>query len=191
MGSFSFRRADKTTKQANFVSSEFGGDTMKILIPQEFVEHYGCKFIKSKYYDYGRIYFNSNNKKNEPILIDLYGLIAFLNRDMPMPTIYGETHEGKIKDYYRIDGKGGFEDTTYDDNRSIGIALACYAKDHRKCKYKLKICSPSYKGKYEDLLAFSMGDNAQGWSKEYWDSRLYNGMTIEEVYEKECVLTEP
>lgn len=188
MGSFSFRRADKTTKQANFVSSAFGGDTMKILIPKEFVEHYGGEFIKSKYYDYGRVHYTHNNKSIE---LDLYGLIAFLNRDMPMPTIYGETYNGKIKDYYRIGGKGGFEDTNNDFNRSIGIALACYSKDHRKCKYKLKICSPSYKGKYEDLFAFSMGDNAQGWSKEYWDSRLYNGMTIEEVYEKECVLTEP
>lgn len=180
MGSFSFRRADKTTKQANFVHT----DTMKVLIPKEFVEHYGCDYIKSRYYNYGIIYYGG-------VKIDLYGFIAFLNRDMPMPTIDGKSYKGLIKDYYHIIGMGGLTDTTDDFNRKIGIALACYAKDHKKCNYKLKICSPKYKGKYEDLLAFSMGDNAQGCSKEYWTTRLYNGMTVADVYEMDCILTEP
>lgn len=185
MGSFSWRRADKSTKQANFISDYMvGGDTMKVLIPQEYVKHYG-EYIKSKYYDYGRIFLKD-------ICIDLYGLLAYMNRDMDMPTIDGIVYGGKIKDHYRIQGDGGYNDTNDDFNRRIGIALGCYTKDHRNCKYKLKICSPSYRGKYEDLLAFSMGDNAQGWQREYWENLApWSDKTIEEIYDKECVLTEP
>lgn len=43
MGSFSWLRADRTTKRSNIV----GGDSYKILIPKEF----GGGFIKDIYYD--------------------------------------------------------------------------------------------------------------------------------------------
>ena len=47
MGSFSFTRADKTTKRKNLVY----GDHYKILIPEEF----GGGYIKYTYYDYGYV----------------------------------------------------------------------------------------------------------------------------------------
>ena len=48
MGSFSWLRADKTTKRKNLTK----GDRYKILIPKEF----GGGFIKDTYYDYGYVF---------------------------------------------------------------------------------------------------------------------------------------
>ena len=80
MGSFSFLRADRCTKQRNLVL----GDTYKILIPRKL----GGGYIKDKYYDYGII--NENHKaiyvdekgNKYPlgeIKGDLYGLLAWFN----------------------------------------------------------------------------------------------------------------
>ena len=65
MGSFSWMRADKTTKRSNLTC----GDKYKILIPQEF----GGGFIKDTYYDYGYVFYDTDHKA------DLYGILAYWN----------------------------------------------------------------------------------------------------------------
>ena len=82
MGSFSFTRADRSTKRANLT----WGDKYKILIPQEF----GGGYIYDEYFDYG--YINYDNKafyfkpNGEKIKIegvgDLYGVLYYLNASM-------------------------------------------------------------------------------------------------------------
>ena len=62
MGSFSWLRADKTTKRKNLTE----GDRYKILIPKEF----GGGFIKDTYYDYGYVFHGTENEA------DLYGILA-------------------------------------------------------------------------------------------------------------------
>ena len=64
MGSFSWTRADKTTKRSNLTD----GDVYKILIPKEF----GGGFIKDRYYDYGLVFEYDDTKENA----DLYGILA-------------------------------------------------------------------------------------------------------------------
>ena len=65
MGSFSWLRADRTTKRSNIA----GGDSYKILIPKEF----GGGFIKDIYYDYGYVFHGTENEA------DLYGILAYWN----------------------------------------------------------------------------------------------------------------
>ena len=65
MGSFSWLRADKTTKRKNLTK----GDRYKILIPKEF----GGGFIKDTYYDYGYVFHGTENEA------DLYGILAYWN----------------------------------------------------------------------------------------------------------------
>ena len=68
MGSFSWLRADKTTKRSNLTD----GDVYKILIPQEF----GGGYIKDTYYDYGCVFEYDDAKENA----DLYGILAYWNK---------------------------------------------------------------------------------------------------------------
>lgn len=65
MGSFSWLRADRTTKRSNLTK----GDRYKILIPKEF----GGGFIKDTYYDYGHVFHGTENEA------DLYGILAYWN----------------------------------------------------------------------------------------------------------------
>lgn len=67
MGSFSFTRADKTTKRKNLVY----GDRYKILIPEEF----GGGYIKDTYYDYGYV---MRTKKGK-MLIYVVSLLIGIN----------------------------------------------------------------------------------------------------------------
>ena len=68
MGSFSWMRADKTTRRSNLVM----GDRYKILIPEEF----GGGFIKDTYWDYGCVFHDDNTKEDA----DLYGILAYWNK---------------------------------------------------------------------------------------------------------------
>ena len=157
MGSFSFMRADKTTKQLNFVD----GDAVKMLIPQEF----GGGFFKGYYDDYGII---KNKDRTESV--DVYEVLAFWNREEIMK-------DGKkIKDKLSCDKDSFYKtypnETFYTiSNRSYGIII--YFEDLRRrekgkgvlLKYPLKLVSASYKGTYEDLDGISEDDPSQGFEK--------------------------
>lgn len=174
MGSFSFYRADRSTKKANFVT---GVDKMKLLIPHEFVEHYGAESFCVAYHDYGRL--EVTKPTGETVELDVYGFLAYVNRDM-------EYNGATVKDSYEV-SDDGWADTCVQDNRCIGITLGCYAKDMVKCKYPLKLVSASYRGKYEDVPYFSTSDGKQGWGAEYWDgAKPYDTKTVREYCDENC-----
>lgn len=144
MGSFSWLRADKTTKRSNLTD----GDRYKILIPQEF----GGGFIKDIYYDYGKV-FHYDEKKEDA---DLYGILAYWNKCDGM--IYdGNEYPSTMED---ILNRGN---TCLQSNRCKGIY---FPKD--ELKYPLKLVSVSYKGTYEECDMVSVNDPNQGFGKSYW-----------------------
>ena len=147
MGSFSWLRADKTTKRKNIT----WGDSYKILIPEEF----GGGFIKDTYYDYGKVFYGTDKEA------DLYGILAYWNKCEGM--IYnGEEYPSTMKDILE---RGN---TCLQDNRCNGIDIGCYDEDIDKLKYPLKLVSASYKGTYEECEMRSYGDPEQGVCKTYW-----------------------
>lgn len=151
MGSFSWLRADKTTKRSNLTD----GDVYKILIPQEF----GGGFIKDTYYDYGYVFEYDDTKENA----DLYGILAYWNKCEGM--IYeGDKYPSTMKDILE---RGN---TCLQSNRCKGIDI-CY-ENHTECidklKYPLKLVSVSYKGTYEECDMVSYSDPNQGFGKSYW-----------------------
>ena len=149
MGSFSWTRADKTTKRSNLTD----GDSYKILIPQEF----GGGFIKDIYCDCGYVFEYDDTKENA----DLYGILAYWNKCDGM--IYdGEEYPSTMKDILE---RG---QTCLLSNRCKGIDIGCYDEQIDKLKYPLKLVSASYKGTYEECDMRSYGDPEQGFYKTYW-----------------------
>jgi len=149
MGSFSFKRADKTTKRSNLTY----GDRYKILIPQEF----GGGFIKDTYYDYGWVFEFDDTKESA----DLYGILAYWNKCDGM--IYdGDEYPSTMEDILK---RGN---TCLQENRLKGIDIGCYDHQIDKLKYPLKLVSASYKGTYEECNMRSYGDPEQGLCKTYW-----------------------
>lgn len=149
MGSFSWLRADKTTKRSNLVD----GDRYKILVPKEF----GGGFIKDTYYDYGYV-FHYNDKYEDA---DIYGILAYWNKCPGM--IYdGDEYPSTMEDIL-IRGK-----TTLQGNRCKGIRIGCDDSQIDRLKYPLKLVSVSYKGTYEECVGRSYGDPWQGYKKTYW-----------------------
>lgn len=147
MGSFSWMRADKTTKRSNLTC----GDVYKILIPQEF----GGGFIKDTYFDYGYVFYDTGHEA------DLYGILAYWNKCDGM--IYdGEEYPSTMKDILER-GK-----TCLQNNRCKGIDIGCYDEYIDKLKYPLKLVSASYKGTYEECNMRSYVDPEQGFRKTYW-----------------------
>lgn len=147
MGSFSWTRADKTTKRSNLTY----GDSYKILIPEEF----GGGFIKDTYYDYGYVFYGTDKEA------DLYGILAYWNKCDGM--IYdGEEYPSTMKDILER-GKTGLQ-----NNRCKGIDIGCYNEQVDKLKYPLKLVSASYKGTYEECDMRSYSDPEQGFCKTYW-----------------------
>lgn len=147
MGSFSWLRADKTTKRSNLTD----GDSYKILIPQEF----GGGFIKDVYYDYGYVFYDTDHEA------DLYGILAYWNKCDGM-IFNGEEYPSTMKDILE---RGN---TCLQNNRCKGIDIGCYDEDIDKLKYPLKLVSASYKGTYEECEGKSYGDPEQGFRKTYW-----------------------
>ena len=147
MGSFSFLRADKTTKRKNLTE----GDKYKILIPEEF----GGGYITDTYYDYG-IVFNNSDKE-----ADLYGILAYWNK------CEGMQYEG---DSYPFSMDEILErgNTSLQENRCKGIRIGCHDKDMKNLKYPLKLVSESYVGTYEDCNMVSFDDPEQGFYPTYW-----------------------
>lgn len=149
MGSFSWLRADKTTKRNNLTD----GDRYKILIPKEF----GGGFIKDTYYDYGEVFEYDDTKENA----DLYGILAYWNKCEDM-IFDGDEYPSTMED---ILSRGN---TCMQTNRCKGIEIGCYDEQVDKLKYPLKLVSASYKGTYEDCDGKSYGDPHQGFYKTYW-----------------------
>jgi len=152
MGSFSWTRADRTTKRSNLTE----GDSYKILIPKEF----GGGFIKDKYYNYGYVFYGTENKA------DLYGILAYWNHCNDMIYDYDhypETMEEILK----------YGNTLHPNNRCKGINIGCYDRQIDRLKYPLKLVSASYKGTYEDCKGRSYIDPNQGFFKGYWAGSDY------------------
>lgn len=149
MGSFSWLRADKTTKRNNLTN----GDRYKILIPKEF----GGGFIKDTYFDYGYVFYHDDTKKNA----DLYGILAYWNKCDGM-IFDGDEYPSTMQDILE---RGR---TCDQNNRCKGIDIGCYDKQIDKLKYPLKLVSASYKGTYEECDMRSYGDPNQGFYKTYW-----------------------
>lgn len=148
MGSFSWTRADRTTKRKNLTD----GDVYKILIPKEF----GGGFIKDTYFDYGYVFWGTDHEA------DLYGILAYWNGCEGM--IYdGDEYPKTMKDILE---RGNTHNQT---NRCKGIDIGCYDDQVKKLKYPLKLVSASYKGTYEDCDMRSYSDPEQGFHKTYWD----------------------
>ena len=175
MGSFSWLRADMTTNRANLSM----GDSYKILVPIEF----GGGYIKDKYYDYGYVNYEDNEKKavyvnakGEKYTLtnehDLYGILAWWNKDK---------FDGDMK--YILE----CVKTCEDNIRYKGIEIGCYANQINKLKFPLKLVSASYKGTYEDCDMRSYSDPDQGFAKKNWDSKVwYSDETYADCYYK-CV----
>lgn len=161
MGSFSWLRAEMTTKRANITD----GDKYKILIPK----FLGGGYIVDTYEDYGDI--NSYNnavyvdaKGNKTSLegfgtADLYGLLFYFNKpDSDLLPIKAENVLNILKN-----GK-----TSNQKVRHEGIEIGCYAKDIDKLKYPLKLVSMSYKESYENCPGKSYSDPEQGFGAYEW-----------------------
>ena len=168
MGSFSWIRADKTTKRKNLTY----GDVYKILVPKEF----GGGYIKDVYEDYGYVFspeFNNKNRyyvnaygdklevKSEWINNDLYGILAYWNGCEELKFI------GDKKPEHMIDILS-YGQTNLQTNRCMGIDIGCYDYQVNKLKYPLKLVSASYNGTYEDCKMRSYSDPDQGFYKTYW-----------------------
>lgn len=149
MGSFSWLRADKTTKRNNLTE----GDRYKILIPKEF----GGGYIKDTYYDYGEVFEYDDTKENA----DLYGILAYWNKCDGM-NFDGDEYPSTMQDILE---RGH---TCYQENRCKGINIGCYDYQVDKLKYPLKLVSASYKGTYEECQMRSYSDPNQGFCKTYW-----------------------
>ena len=149
MGSFSWLRADKTTKRRNLVK----GDKYKILIPVEF----GGGYIIDTYYNYGYVFEYDSTKPNA----DLYGILAYWNKCEGMQ-FEGAEYPSTMQEILE---RGN---TCKQDNRSKGVHIGCYKKDRGKLKYPLKLVSVSFKGTYEECEGKSYTDPKQGFFKTYW-----------------------
>ena len=147
MGSFSWLRADKTTKRKNLTD----GDPYKILIPKEF----GGGFIKDTYYDYGYVFYGTDHEA------DLCGILAYWNGCDGME-YDGDEYPKTMDDILK---RGN---TCLQNNRCKGIRIGCYDDQIDKLKYPLKLVSVSYKGTYEDCKMRSYVDPEQGFYKTYW-----------------------
>ena len=171
MGSFSWTRAECTTKRANIAL----GDKYKILVPIEF----GGGYIVDYYFDYGYVnygysgeaeYVNAegNHFKELPVA-DLYGILHYWN-----------TYSDDMWSMHDILYHG---DTCDDKIRGHGIDIGCYDKQVDKLKYPLKLVSMSYKGTYEDCAGRSYSDPNQGFFKGYWSGEDYIGYYKELIKE--------
>lgn len=149
MGSFSWLRADKTTKRSNLIE----GDAYKILIPREF----GDGSIADTYYDYGKVFEFDETRE----IADLYGILAYWNKCDGME-YEGDEYPSTMKD---ILARGK---TCLQNNRCKGIEIGCYDEQIAKLKYPLKLVSPTYKGTYEECDGRSYSDPNQGFYATYW-----------------------
>lgn len=165
MGSFSWLRADKTTRRKNLTM----GDSYKILVPEE----YGGGYIKDKYYDYGYInydggayYVDDNGKKYElENKSDLYGVLAYWSVGSKYRASLSEKFNDSRPMMLKILVDGN---TCEQDIRCAGIDIGCYDHQVDALDFPLKLVSASYKGTYEECDSRSYSDPDQGFYKTYW-----------------------
>lgn len=150
MGSFSWTRADKTTRRKNLTM----GDKYKILVPKEF----GGGYIEDTYYDSGIVFHYDKDKKDA----DLYGILAYWNKCYGM-NYDGEKYPSTMEEILK------YGNTCDQNNRCKGVDIGCYDNDIDKSKYPLKLVSAIYKGTYEDCDMCSYSDPVNGFYKTYWD----------------------
>lgn len=184
MGSFSWCRAETTTKRSNISY----GDKYKILVPEKF----GGGYIKDIYFDYGEIFTEYAEEKDPGYAMyidgggniylasnfvcgDLYGILAWWNLpdnlDFCLPentVISGNLESYRPKTMYDILSRGCLY-----LNRNIGIDIGCYDDQIDELIYPLKLVSASYKGTYESCNGRSYGDPNQGFMKCSWDMPSY------------------
>ena len=179
MGSFSWTRAEATTRRSNLTN----GDRYKILVPKEF----GGGYIKDIYYDYGEVfsyrewdpaaadsayyrYIDGNGTVHDAYPVsDLYGILAYWNNCSDL-SFDGESRP-QTMDEILLRGR-----TYAQDNRVAGIHIGCYADNIDALKFPLKLVSPSYKGTYEDCRGRSYGDPNQGFGKFNWSHSDYTNI---------------
>ena len=161
MGSFSWTRAEATTKRSNITI----GDKYKILVPIEF----GGGYIEDYYFDYGYVnygydgfakYIDAEGNEYEDFpTADLYGILYYWNN-----------HSGDEWSMYNI----LYNANTHDEEiRCGGIDIGCYDDQVDRLKYPLKLVSMSYNGTYEDCTGRSYNDPNQGFCKGRWNHRDY------------------
>lgn len=162
MGSFSWLRADKTTKRNNLTE----GDAYKILVPSI----YGGGYIRDTYFDYGKIneyknaiYVDAKGDKYslKECPADLYGVLLYWNK----PEMIKRLPNKEKPDIIRIIEHGS---TIAQNIRCAGIDIGCYDEDVDALKYPLKLVSIAYNGTYEECEMRSYGDPNQGFFKTYW-----------------------
>lgn len=176
MGSFSWTRAEATTKRSNITY----GDKYKILVPKEF----GGGYIKDIYFDYGRVfdykecaqaaansayccYIDGNGAAHDAYPVsDLYGILAYWN-NCPNLSFDGEDRP-QTMDEILLRGR-----TNDQDNRCEGINIGCYDDNIDALKFPLKLVSASYRGTYEECRGRSYGDPNQGFGKYTWAHNDY------------------
>lgn len=184
MGSFSWCRAEATTKRSNISH----GDRYKILVPKEF----GGGYIQDIYYDYGYVFwylgkdrydqsylkYVDGNGKAYPASdfkgadIDLCGILAWWNKpekldflvpyDVPDNDLE-EAEQRRPKTMYDILLRG-----CCDDNRFVGIDIGGNSTKVDRLRYPLKLVSASYRKTYEQCPGRSYDDPNQGFFKAYW-----------------------
>lgn len=168
MGSFSWTRAESTTRRSNITY----GDKYKILVPKEF----GGGYIKDIYFDYGQVFRvdksygcyvdGAGGAHRFEDIADLYGILAYGNRCEPME------YPGIAYPQTMIDIlKYGLTDAQH--NRCRGIRIGCYSGDIDRLQYPLKLVSASYRGTYEDCKGRSYADPNQGFGKYKWSHPDY------------------
>lgn len=176
MGSFSWTRAEATTKRSNLAE----GDRYKILVPKEF----GGGYIKDIYYDYGKVfeyrewdpsaadsayycYIDGNGIAHDAYPVsDLYGILAYWNNCSGL-SFEGEDRPQTMDEILL---RGHTEDQ---NNRCEGINIGCYADNIDALKFPLKLVSASYNGTYEDCKGRSYGDPNQGFGEFTWSHSDY------------------
>ena len=164
MGSFSWLRADKTTRRNNLTC----GDSYKILVPSI----YGGGYIKDTYFDYGiineydkAVYVDSKGNEHKlRIRADLYGVLLYWNK----PELIKRLPINETPEMLRILDYG---ETRAQSIRCAGIDIGCPRENVDKLQYPLKLVSASYKGTYEGCKMRSYNDPNQGFFKTYWRDR--------------------
>lgn len=162
MGQFSWLYSDTEEQMIDDLKAD-----SYLLVPPAFHNEYG-EYIKETCYDgYGD--FGG---------YDVYNLVAKWNKDY-IPTVIRLIEEGKwhccSRDsrYYTLLKKYYNNETTFsDEEREVGITLACYDEDNERLQYPIKITS---KPMDYNFVAPSETDPNQGWycEEDCWEEEDY------------------
>ena len=169
MGEFSWLYASKKTKQANINPYK----KIKLLIPKEYIDTYGSDNLVGVLDEYGRF---STEVKGKEYDLDLYGVLAFMNKHMCEYS--GDSIESE---WIRDDNPMGLSDTN--ENRN-GVGFGCYAFEILCSDFPLKLVPYSYKGTYEECKGVSFNDPSQGYGILKWLDKGYinfSGQMIEPI----------